>query len=121
MKTLADVQSMYDDIMEQVFTIHGTDNHLEVTHKIIQLSEAVHGNDDEFIWDLGEFSECTLGDFIVGAYWHYTEWHSGQNSIEYEALCRLGEIFSPGMSSVESENAAYQQLGVMAACTSQKQ
>lgn len=52
----------------------------------------------EGIWgSLGECSEAALGDLIVGAYWACSEWHGGQFSDTYAALCSLGQVFSPGM------------------------
>lgn len=71
----------------------------DATRAVIALADTLAETEtDEFIWDrVGEFGDFTLGDLIIGAYWHYTEWHSGQASIEYAALSALGGIFSPGM------------------------
>ena len=51
---------------------------------------------------------------IVGAYWHYSEWHGGQTSDGYAALCALGKIFRPGMTGPEEGNMTYQMLEEMA-------
>jgi len=56
-------------------------------------------DEDETNWSLGEFGECTLDSLLIGAYWALSEWHAGQSSPEYAALCSIGGIFSPGMSS----------------------
>ena len=56
-----------------------------------------------------------LMDLIVGAYWHYTEWHSGQWSKGYAALSALGRIYSPNMETVDPDNMAYQGLNRLAA------
>ena len=94
-----------------------------VTDAIIILARAVHYLDDgssnpdddhDRLWCIGEGGECDLADFIVGAYWHYTEWHDGQYSPTYAALCSLGTVFQPGMSSVESDNEAYIALNSLA-------
>ena len=73
----------------------------QLTESIIALSDAVLSTDtDEFVWgtenDTGEWS---LMSVIVGAYWHYSEWHNGQYHKTYAALCILGQIFSPGCES----------------------
>jgi len=64
-------------------------------------------------WSLGEFKEAALDDLIIGAFWHFTEWHRGQNSSEYTALCCLGAIYSPGCETGPDSPgsiAVYQQL-----------
>lgn len=72
---------------------------------------------DENVWYLGEFC-CPLDSILVGAYWHLTEWHGGQWSDTYRALCAVGEIFQPGCTSgpepESSETDVYEQLAVMA-------
>lgn len=54
---------------------------------------------EDFIWEMGGESGPSLGDLIIGAYWHYTEWHDGQDSETYMALSAIGTIYSPGMTS----------------------
>ena len=51
------------------------------------------------LWNIGEFTEASLDSLIVGAYWHFSQWHEGQWSDSYRALCSLGTVFSPGMGS----------------------
>lgn len=55
--------------------------------------------EEETNWNLGECEALTLDSLIVGAYWALTECHEGQTSDSYRCLCRLGEIFEPGMAS----------------------
>ena len=69
----------------------------------------------ESVWNLGECQECTLGDFIIGAYWSLTEWHAGQWSYEYTALCALGTVFKPGMTS-GPEDGTSEQIAYDACC-----
>lgn len=68
---------------------------------LIELGNAVADNEtDESTWSLGgESLNCDLGSLIVGAYWSCTGWHAGQSSDSYAALCALGRVFSPGMTS----------------------
>ena len=48
-------------------------------------------------WNIGEFETFSLSDYIIGAFWAFSQWHAGQNSQSYAALCALGSIFTPGM------------------------
>ncbi len=87
---------------------------IDLPRALTLLGNAVHGRElDEFVWSsLGEFTEAPLGDLIVGAYWSLTEWHGGQSSPSYAALCSLGQVFSPGCTSApeddEPEATAYE-------------
>lgn len=71
---------------------------IDLPRALSLLARAVHTHEtDECIWtSIGESEECALGDLIVGAYWAMTDWHAGQSSPEYAALCALGQIYSPG-------------------------
>lgn len=71
---------------------------IDLPDALIDLAKAIKA-EEETNWSLGEFLECSLDSLIVGAYWSLTEWHSGQWSDEYAALCALGAIFSPGITS----------------------
>ena len=74
---------------------------IDLPRALSLLARAVHTHEtDESIWSsLGEHTEAPLGDLIVGAYWAMTDWHAGQSSPEYAALCALGQVYSPGMTS----------------------
>jgi hypothetical protein len=71
---------------------------IDLPRALTLLGNAVHSHEtDESIWScLGEHTEAPLGDLITGAYWSLTEWHAGQSSPSYAALCALGQVFSPG-------------------------
>jgi hypothetical protein len=88
----------YSAIMRSnVFRLDGPP--IDLPRALALLGRAVHRREtDEFIWTLGESQECSLGDLIVGAYWALTEWHGGQASPSYAALCSLNRVFSPGMA-----------------------
>ena len=94
-------------IDSSLFMVCGNLDYERVTDAIIKLANAVdeYDGDTESIWCIGEFGECCLSDLIVGAYWHFTEWHGGQWSKGYAALSALGQVFQPGMTSIESERA----------------
>lgn len=109
------IERLFNVIDRSLFRIDGTLDYDRVTDALIKLANTISDTEtDETVWSIGEFGECNLGDLIVGAYWHFTEWHSGQWSKGYEALSALSRIFSPGMSSVEPDNAAYQALEAIA-------
>jgi len=78
---------------------------IDLPAALIALADAVHALDytddsTESMWgSVGEHTECPLGDLIIGAYWALTAWHGGQTSDTYAALCALGQVFNPGMTS----------------------
>ena len=90
-------ENAFNTIMQsELFRLNGPK--IDLPDALITLSRAIT-EEEETDWSLGEFLECSLDSLIVGAYWSLTEWHGGQSSPEYAALCALGCIFSPGMSS----------------------
>ena len=114
---MRNIRRLFNVIDRSLFTIKGDLDYDRITQAIELLSNEIRDYewDTENIWYLGDGRECCLSDLIVGAYWHYTEWHGGQYSDTYRTLCALGSIFSPGMSSVEDEedNPAYEALNNM--------
>jgi len=115
--TRKNISRLYGVINNNVFTVCGELDYDRVTDAVIVLANAVHEYEGDYdaIWYIGEFGDCCLSDFIVGAYWHYTEWHAGQWSKGYAALSALGQVFSPNMEDVEADNDAYIALNAMAA------
>lgn len=109
------VQKAFHRIMaSEVFRRNGPT--IDLCEALIELCEAVSA-EEETNWSLGEGLECSLDDLLIGSYWSLTEWHGGQWSPEYRALCAIGGIFSPGMSCPPKEEdgtgefAAYEQVG----------
>ena len=77
------------------------------TMKAIEiLADLIHDYeyDTECIWYIGESGSCTLDSLIIGAYWFFVDYHGGQNSDEYRTQCVIGQVFSPGMSSLEDDS-----------------
>jgi len=70
---------------------------IDLCKALIELCDAIN-REEETDWSLGESDVCSLDLLLIGAYWSLTEWHGGQFSPEYAALCSIGSIFSPGMS-----------------------
>ena len=79
---------------------------IDLPAKLIELCDAIKAEDDTD-WSIGESTDASLDNLIVGAYWALSEWHGGQSSDTYAALCALGSIFSPGMTSLDEESPEY--------------
>ena len=114
------IKFIFRIIDRSLFSIDGKLDYDGLTESLYSLAYQIDKLPPEYetesLWNYGEFGNCTLGDLIIGAYWHFTEWHEGQNSDTYKALCTLGKILSPGMSSPEDEeNIAYTALNELAA------
>ena len=109
------IERYFNVIDKSLFYHSGTLDYDGLTRAFIKLSDSIMDRDTtEEIWYLGEFKTCDLPTLIEGAYWHFTEWHAGQDSLSYAAMCSLGRVFSPNMATVEPDNFAYQQLNELA-------
>lgn len=95
------IRAIHRALMRELFTIEASWHYFKVTQAIDLLARLVHDYefDNEHLWTIGQFDYATVDSLIVGAYWHYTEWHAGQSSPEYRALCALGTVYSPGMTN----------------------
>jgi len=111
---------LYNVAYKSIFTINGTLDYSRVTDTIIKLVNMVAETEtDEFtLTDIGEHNEACLADLIIGAFWHYTEWHGGQSSKGYAALSSLGCIYWPNMETgtepETGEHSAYTMLNELA-------
>lgn len=108
----------YQDIYNRIITsdVFRTDGKpIDLPAALTELANAVHACPEDINWELGEHTEAPLDSLIVGAYWALTEWHAGQWSPEYAALCALGEVFQPGCTGApspeDSEWSAYVLTG----------
>lgn len=105
MPTLSSISRLHNVIESNLFMTTGNLDYDRVTDAIILLANAAHDynspepNEPWDLYAIGEFACADINDLIVGAYWHYTEWHGGQWSKEYAALSALGQYFSPGMTT----------------------
>ena len=99
------IRRMFLTIDNSLFMTTGKLDYDRITEAITRLAELVKNDEgeNESIWSIGEYRSCALPSLFVGAYWHYTEWHEGQYSDGYKALSALGRVFTPGMTSIESE------------------
>ena len=86
------------------------DSYSRVTDAVISLADAVadYEGDTYQLWSIGENGYMGgIDNLIVGAYWHYTEWHGGQWSQGYAALCALGRVFTANMSTIDDDAPEY--------------
>lgn len=118
--SLPTIRKLIDVIDRSLFTIKPPLNYHQTTYAIIKLAELVHkydGDSDE-LWAIGEYGNCDLASLLVGAYWHYSDWHSGQCSQSYRALCAVGQVYSPNMANGpepdSNERDVFEQLGQLA-------
>jgi hypothetical protein len=113
-------EALHRAIESTLFTIHPKFDYNRLTDAIDLLARIVHDypGDGDDIWSIGESGYCDIGSMIVGAFWHYTEWHAGQWSPSYKALCALGTVFDPRMSNGpepgSSEYDCFKALDTMA-------
>lgn len=97
------IEIAFDTILQSaVFRTDGPK--IDLIRALIHLAQAVRATEtEEDVWSIGEFTEASLDNLLVGAYWALSEWHAGQWSPSYAALCAIGDIFSPGMTSAPEE------------------
>lgn len=94
--------------------IDGTLNYDRVTDAITKLANTIAETDtDESLWWLGESEAFTLADLIIGGYWFYSDYHNGQWSKEYAALCALGEMFKPNFTELENGSPEFEVYTIL--------
>jgi len=119
MMTISTIQRLLNLLEKNVTQINPTLDYNRVVRALEVLGQAVHSykGDSEDIWYL---NDCSYGvtDFIVGGYWHLSEWHSGQWSASYRALCSLGTVYTPNCEGAPSketcEHDIYKMLDQLA-------
>jgi len=120
MAQFKNITRLYNVAYKSIFTINGTLGYSRVTDTIIKLVNMVAETEtnESTLTDIGEFNEACLADLIIGAFWHYTEWHGGQSSKGYVALSSLGGIYWPNMATgpetETGEHSAYTMLNELA-------
>ena len=119
-KEIGKIKKLHSEIERGLFYRDSDLSYEEVIDRISDLSNSIleyPGEAEDWLY-IGETSAATPDSIIVGAFWHLTEWHGGQSSNSYAALCSCGAVFSPGMTSgPEPESAdmdVYEALETMA-------
>lgn len=115
------IERLHKLVCRSLFHIEPPLSYARTLKAIEILAKLVHeypDDDSGWLWhSVGEFSECGLADLLPGVYWYCTDYHGGMSSDEYRLQCVVGEVFSPGMSSLDkdsSEYDAYCALAVLA-------
>ena len=115
------IERLHKLVCRSLFHIEPPLSYARTLKAIEILAKLVHeypDDDSGWLWhSVGEFSECGLADLLPGVYWYCTDYHGGMSSDEYRLQCVVGEVFGPGMSSLDkdsSEYDAYCALAVLA-------
>lgn len=101
MEKLKQIESRFEVVHNALFLQSAEMDYSEIIEAICNLCESLESETEhtEEVWYIGESGFCCLSDLIIGAFWHFTEWHSGQYSESYRALSMLGDIYEPGMTA----------------------
>lgn len=117
--TIKNITRIFNVIDRSLFTIDPPLDYDRTIEAITKLANMVHefdASDDGYeLWSIGEFGHASLDNLLIGAYWFCCDYHGGQSSPEYACQCAIGQVFSPGMSSLDhdeesSELTTYQAL-----------
>jgi hypothetical protein len=113
------ITRLYNVVNNSLCTVSGKLSYNRLTDATIKLATLLSDTyTDEDVWSIGEYNEADLMGLIIGAYWHYTEWHGGQSSQGYKALSALSMIYWPNMETGPEdgtgEHCAYELLNNMA-------
>jgi len=111
----------YDEIYKSILTINPVVSYENLAQKFIDLSALINAlpDDNDSWYYIGEGNESDLMNTVIGAFWHYSQWHSGQESTSYAALSALGSIYTPNMESEPTDQDddgfnAFEQLEQLA-------
>ncbi|MBT60404.1 MAG: hypothetical protein CMA63_02480 [Euryarchaeota archaeon] len=105
---------LYEKIQSAIFAER---DYERATKLITLMADQLREHETADVWWIGEHTEFTLAELVVGAFWHFTEWHGGQHSLEYRALSSLSLIFNPGMATGPEEGGelyAFESLADLA-------
>ena len=91
---------LFNLINRNLFQTIGNLWYTRLVQTFIVFANVVNKEDyeDDF-WSIGEFETADIGSVLEGAYWFFSDYHSGQFSDEYKALCAIGKVFSHGRCS----------------------
>ena len=106
--TLARIESLHRALVRELFTINHRWTYAQLTRALDLLGrmvDAYDGPNADWIY-LGDCDWATVPDLITGGYWHFAEWHSGQSSDSYKALCALGMVYKPGYESAPARDCS---------------
>jgi hypothetical protein len=99
------MEALYKKIEQSINEIEPALDYQEILVSLIELCDLINKTEDTEEWIYIEGNYGSIPDLLGGAYWHLTEWHAGQSSMSYAAMCAIGSIFSPNMSSGPEEGS----------------
>lgn len=102
------LNQLHHDIVKSIYNVDPVFSYDDIHQKVIDLCNII-SEEEETEWMHSEL-DVSLDSLIVGAFWHYTEWHRGQHDITYAALSQLGTIFSPGMTAGCDEDSPEEEV-----------
>lgn len=111
---MTDVKELFT---RTVIKLTQAENYDAIMLNLIELCDAISFQ-NEPDWD-AQYETIRLDDLIIGAYWHFADWHEGQRSLSYQVLSALGNVFISNGIAPERDNAVYQMLGDIASRQSQ--
>lgn len=112
------IQRVYELVRRSLFHIDPPLTYSRTLKAIEILAKLVHeypDEDSDWLWySVGEFSECSLADLLPGVYWYCCDYHGGMGSDEYRLQSVVGEVFNPGMTSLDKDNSEYEAYCALA-------
>jgi hypothetical protein len=112
------IQRLFKVISKALFRIDSSLTYERTLEALERLAVVLHNTDtEEDVWYIGENSDTTLDNLIIGAYWFCADYHGGQSSKEYRVLSVLGDVYKPGCTSGPEEDSTerdvYEQLEML--------
>ncbi len=116
---MKNIERIYNVIEASVFTTQGQLAYDRLQDAFVILCDLINASEhDDSLWCIGENKSASLDDLLIGAYWHFSEWHGGLNHKSYSVLCAIGSIYEPNCASLDEDNygefATYTQLNEIA-------
>jgi hypothetical protein len=103
---IKNMKAYYQILQSSYFRTNGPD--IDLAEVALQLVDQIKEADEDWVY-IGEDEYLSLTDLVICLYWVFTDCHAGQGSDSYAALCQLGTIFSPNMSTINSEDDYVQE------------
>jgi len=104
MTTYPEIEKAYKSVLRVFQGEIGYREGLEAAQQLCKVLKETET--DESVWSIGEFEIADLSTLIIGTYCFLSDYHGGQASFEYEMLCIIGSIYSPGLSDGPEEDSS---------------
>ena len=112
--TIESISKLHEKLNNALFRIDSKLSYLEIVQTFIDLCDLINETDiDESLWWINDHLETSLDELITGAYWHFEQYHEGQESLTYAALSSLGSIYTPNFETNDN-SPVFRRLAEMA-------